>query len=161
MKRPAGLVLSLAFALVALCGPALAQTAATLSGAVSAPLTLDAATLKAFPPTAIDITFQSGSGTETGHYSGVLLWTLLQKAGLVNAPGKKTGLRHTLLVTGRDGYGVALALGEIDPNYAGKSVILAFDGGTPPVSFDHLRLLVPGDAHGGRIVKDVATIEVQ
>jgi hypothetical protein len=26
-------------------------------------------------------------------------------------------LKHTLLITGRDGYAVALAIGELDPHY--------------------------------------------
>ena len=56
---------------------------------------------------------------------------------------------------------VALALGEIDPHYAGKVVILAYQGGQPPSSAGSLRLIVPGDAHGGRNVRDVVRIEVK
>ena len=55
----------------------------------------------------------------------------------------------------------ALAAGEIDPRYEGKSVILAYEGGEPPAASAALRLVVPGDAHGGRSVRDVATIEVR
>jgi hypothetical protein len=51
---------------------------------------------------------------------------------------------------------VALALGELDPNYEGKLVILAYEGGEPPASSTALRLVVPGDVHGGRSVRDVA-----
>ena len=79
----------------------------------------------------------------------------------IDEPGKNASLRHTLLIAGRDGYAVALAFGEIDPHYEGKSVILAYAGGEPPVSFGALRLVVPGDAHGGRSVRDVAAIEVK
>jgi hypothetical protein len=75
--------------------------------------------------------------------------------------GKTRKLRYTLIVTGRDGYAVALAIGELDPLYEGKSVILAYAGGEPPVSSTTLRLVVPGDVHGGRSVRDVSTIEVQ
>lgn len=154
----------LAFSLLLTMTPAWAQSGSppTLSGAVKTPVTLDAAMLKSLPATDLDITFKSGAATETGHYTGVLLWSLLEKAGLVNEPGKNTILKHTLLVTGSDGYAAALAEGEIDPNYAGKQVILAYDGGTGgKAGFDHLRLLVPGDDHGGRSVSDVVSIEVK
>ena len=86
---------------------------------------------------------------------------MLEKAETVDAAGKNARLRHTLLITGRDGYAAALALGEIDPHYEGKQVILAYAGGEPPASFDALRLVVPGDTHGGRSVRDVAGIEIR
>jgi hypothetical protein len=132
-----------------------------LTGAVAHPLTLDAGTLQALPATTITVTFQSGSGEETGTYTGVLVWDLIQKAGMINAPGKNTALRHTITVTGRDGYAVAIAEGEFDPHYGNKQVLLAYKADGGKASFDHLRLLVPGDLHGGRAVVDVTTIEVK
>jgi len=135
--------------------PALPQ----LEGMVQAPLRLDEAMLRSLPAASIDISFLASSGTEKGHFTGVLLWDVLQKAGLVNGAGKNAQLRHAILVTGRDGYAAAIAEGEIDPSYEDKKVIIAFEGDS--VSFDHLRLLVPGDAHGGRSVSDLATIEVK
>jgi hypothetical protein len=141
--------------------PAWSGEAARLDGAVRTPIVLDEATLATFPSREIDIAFESGHGRESGHYAGVPLWSLVERAGLVNAEGKNTALRHTLLVTGRDGYAVALALGEIDPDYEGKAVVLAFTGGEPAASFDALRLLVPGDVHGGRSIRDVVRIEVK
>ena len=66
-------------------GLALAQSAGpvTISGAVKAPLTIDAALLKAANPTSISISFKTGKGVEQGDYTGVLLWDLIGKAGLV------------------------------------------------------------------------------
>jgi hypothetical protein len=55
---------------------------------------------------------------------------------------------------------VAVALGELDPDYGNKQVLLAYHSTDGSASFDHLRLLVPGDVHGGRAVRDVAKIEV-
>jgi len=40
-------------------------------------------------------------------------------------------------------------LGELDPHYEGKSVILGYAGVEPPASIEELRLVVPGDLHGG------------
>jgi hypothetical protein len=79
----------------------------------------------------------------------------------VNTPKKNASLRHPILITGRDGYAAALALGEIDPPLRGQSVIVAYAGGDPPASFAALRLVVPGDAHGGHNVRDIASIEVR
>jgi len=132
-----------------------------LEGAVKQQLVLDEAFLKSFPATTIDVTFETGQGKSSGRYTGVLLWSLLEKAGLVDQPGKNANLKHTLLITGRDGCAVALAIGELDPHYEGKSVILAYADGDPPASVAQLRLVVPGDAHGGRSVRDVAVIEVR
>jgi len=155
--------ISLALATLLFAASATQATAAdaTLSGSVTTPLTLDEATLSALPTTTISISFQSSSGTETGTYTGVLLWDLLQKAGFVNAEGKNTVLRHTLSVAGRDGYVVAVAEGEFDPKFGNKQVLLAYKAVDGKVSFDHLRLLVPGDVHGGRAVSDVVSIEVK
>jgi hypothetical protein len=132
-----------------------------LRGAVKQQLVLDEALLKSLPATTVDVTYETGEGKKSGSYRGVLLWALLEKAVPIDEPGKNASLRHTLLVTGRDGYAAALALGELDPHYEGKSVILAYAGGEPPLSFDSLRLVVPGDAHGGRSVRDVAAIDVR
>jgi hypothetical protein len=134
---------------------------ASLTGAVAMPLMLNAATLRALPATTVTLSFQSGSGEETGTYTGVLVWDLLQKAGMVNAPGKNTMLQHSLTITGRDGYAVAVADGEFDPKYGNKQVLLAYEGTDGKASFGRLRLLVPGDLHGGRAVSDVVSIEVK
>jgi hypothetical protein len=56
---------------------------------------------------------------------------------------------------------VALALGEFDPHYEGKQVLIAYAGGKPSASMSSPRLVVPGDAHDGRNVRDVATIELR
>jgi hypothetical protein len=52
-------------------------------------------------------------------------------------------------------------LGEIDLHYEGKQIIIAYAGGEPSTSMSSLRLVVPGDVHGGRNVRDVATIELR
>jgi hypothetical protein len=149
--------------LLAVIAPAVAwgEDRAVLRGSVKQELILDEALLKSLPAVTVDVTFETGDGKKSGSYTGVLLWSLLEKAVPIDEPGKNASLRHTLVIAGRDGYAVALAFGEIDPHYEGKSVILAYAGGEPPVSFGALRLVVPGDAHGGRSVRDVAAIEVK
>ncbi|HWJ74502.1 MAG TPA: hypothetical protein VNX29_15185 [Kaistia sp.] len=144
----AGLVIA------ALAGPARA-TDPVLDGAVKAAVPLTSALLSTLPAREIDLSYQTSKGIESGHYRGVLLWTLVERAGLQPLPDKNGEIRRTLLITGRDGYAAALALGEIDPQYEGKAVLLSVEkDGT-------LHLLVPGDQHGGRNVRDVVRIEIR
>jgi hypothetical protein len=142
-------------------GSAQSPEPAVVEGAVQQRLILDEAFLKSPPAITINVIVETGKGKSSASYTGVLLWSLLEKAGLVDEPRKNANLKHTLLITGRDGYAVALTIGELDPHYEGKSVILACAGGDPPASAVQLRLVVPGDAHGGRSVRDVAAIEVR
>lgn len=153
--------LAAAALLLALSSFAALAAPASLSGAVAAPLTLDQATLAALPAQTVDISFETSSGPEKGTYTGVLVWDLLQKAGLVNDPGKNSFLKHVLMITGSDGYSVAIAEGELDPKFGNKPVLLAYKSADGKTSFDHLRILVPGDVHGGRAVSDVVSIEVK
>jgi hypothetical protein len=132
---------------------------AVLQGAVKQRLILDAALLQSLPAVTVDVTFETGQGRKPGRYTGILLWALLEKAEPIDEPGLNASLRHSLL--GRDGYVVALALGELDPHYEGKQVIIAYLGGEPSASMSSLRLVVPGDVHGGRSVRDIATIELR
>jgi DMSO/TMAO reductase YedYZ molybdopterin-dependent catalytic subunit len=160
LRQSAG---GLFLALILFCGAASADSAdAMLDGLVDHPLHLSTADLAALPPTELDITFQTGHGTETTHYKGVSLWTLVQRAGLSVEPGnRRNSLHHYVLVTGRDGYAVAISMGELDPDFEGKEVILAYARDDKPLGADGLRLIVPGDKHGGRAVRDVTHLEVK
>jgi DMSO/TMAO reductase YedYZ molybdopterin-dependent catalytic subunit len=132
-----------------------------LSGAVTTPSTLSLADLKAMPAIDVTISFVTGHGSESGTYRGALLWTVLDKSGLADGPAKGARLRHTILVSGNDGYQVALSEGELDPNFEGKQVILAYaENGKDLDPADGIRLIVPGDHHGGRAVKGVVRIEM-
>ncbi|HEY4201809.1 MAG TPA: molybdopterin-dependent oxidoreductase [Devosiaceae bacterium] len=161
MYRHTAIALFSALLVLAPLGASAQSAPAKLKGEVTTPLTLDQSVLGALPKTTIDLSFETSKGKESGTYTGVLLWDLLGKAGLVNAPGNNTALRHTVMITGSDDYVVAVALGELDPKFANKQVVLAYQSSDPSVSFDHLRVVVPGDLHGGRAVKDVVSIEVK
>jgi DMSO/TMAO reductase YedYZ molybdopterin-dependent catalytic subunit len=141
---------------------AAADSGIALDGQVQKPAHLTLSDLQALPPTSVSITFATGHGQETGTYTGVLLWTLLTNVAITDSDPKQH-LRHTIFVTsGTDQYAVALSIGELDPKFEGKSVIIAYaKDGKPLDAEDGLRLIVPGDAHGGRAVKDVAHIEVK
>ena len=123
---------AMAAALLVVFAPALAlgedSRPAVLRGAVKHEIVLDEALLKSMPAVTVAVSFETGQGKKSGNFTGVLLWALLEKAGTIDAPGKNARLRHTLLITGRDGYAAAVALGEIDPHYEGKQAIVAYAG---------------------------------
>ena len=52
-------------------------------------------------------------------------------------------------------------MAEIDPEFEGKQVLLAYPMDDHAIGVGRLRLVVPGDKRGGRSVRDVARIEVR
>ena len=134
-----------------------------LDGLVQHPMTITPETLKAGPSSTVHIHYLTGHGPEDADFAGISLWDLLQQAGLAEAlTERKTRSSHYLVVTGHDGYQVVIALGEIDPDFEGKRVLIATTrNGQPLAPRDGLRLVVPGDKHGGRAVFDIAHIELK
>ncbi len=156
MKRA---LLAATLILCAFAASAQEPATVTVSGSVQHPLTLTLADLKAMPAIDVAVSQQTDRGPSQGKFRGALLWLVVDKAGLLNGAEKNGYLRHTMLVSGSDGYAAALSEGELDPKLEGKQVILAYqkDG----VALDRPCLVVPGDAHAARGVHDVVTIEVK
>jgi DMSO/TMAO reductase YedYZ molybdopterin-dependent catalytic subunit len=159
--------LALVSALLLSSAPALAAdpappTGVEVTGQVQHPARLTPADLAAMPQLEVQAEFETGHGREGGRYGGVLLLTVLDRAAAVDGPQKGSHLRHTIIVTGSDGYAVAVAMGEIDPKFEGKTVLLATSrDGKPLDPKDGVRLVVPGDCHGGRSVRDVVKVSVE
>jgi DMSO/TMAO reductase YedYZ molybdopterin-dependent catalytic subunit len=141
-----------------LASPAFAGSIA-VSGAVAKPLALSFDALRAMQAVTVAVSQQTDKGPSSGSFTGVLLWTLIQTAAPIDAPGKNAQLRHTFLVAGDDGYAAALSQGEINPKLEGKSVILAWSKDGQPLAAPEL--VVPGDAHAARRVHDVTRIVIQ
>ena len=131
----------------------------TISGTVQHPLTLTEADLKAMPAIDLTVKQQTDNGPSGGNFHGVLLWQVITKAVLIDSSEKNAYIRHTILITGKDGYSAALSEGEIDPKLEGKQVIVAYEMDGQPL--DAMRLVVPGDAHASRGVHDVVSIEIR
>jgi len=131
----------------------------TLVGAIANPGSVTEEELAHMPPVEVTVSQQTDKGPSDGKYRGVLLWTLIDRAGLVNGTDKNAYLRHTILVSGADGYAAALSEGEIDPKLEGKQVIVAYMKDAKLL--DGMQLVVPGDAHAARGVHDIAIIEVK
>jgi hypothetical protein len=103
--------------------------------------------------------FHAMGGQQTHRWSGPLLLDVLAAANVTDAPGKKTHMRHIILARGADGYIVAVAIGEIEPIGEGKQVIVATREDDKPLAAP--RLVVPGDSHLARGVRDLQGLEVQ
>jgi hypothetical protein len=140
--------------------PAAAQPSPGVSifGRIAHPRSLTAAELAAAPVVAVEVPSPK-PGAPQVKFAGALLWPLLESAGWVDLPGRKTHLQHVILVRGGDGYVVALSIAEIDPAFEGKPVIIAATQDGKPLAAPEL--VVPGDHRAGRRVHDVVGIEVQ
>ncbi len=135
--------------------PSVASTTVRLDGAVDMPATYSMAELAGLPSASVTLAIE-GHGDASGVWKGVPLLSLVQKAGL---SGKGSGLDHVIMARGTDNYAVAIAMGEIDSRFEGKSVIVAYQKDGQPVS--SLRLIIPGDSHAGRDVRDLAELTVR
>ncbi|MBX6754996.1 molybdopterin-dependent oxidoreductase [Thermorudis peleae] len=136
----------------------------TITGLVKQPGQLTPDQAKQLGSETVAVQFVSSKGTEEHRYTGVRLWAVLQQVGLqLDSTRKNDELRKYVVVTGRDGYEVVLSLGELDPNFGNRPVLLAWDEDGTPLSGDRgpFRLVVPGDQRGGRYVSGVIKLEVR
>ena len=97
------------------------------------------------------------------HYSGVLVRDIL---GLVGAPlgDSLRGKALTLVVriTGADNYAVVFALAEFDSGFSDRTIILADQQDKQPLPDNAapFRIVIPGDTHPARWVRQVKSIEI-
>lgn len=157
------ILIAIIWALV-LCGPAWAGSmpppkSVAIAGAVANPGSVTKEDLDRMSSVDVTLSQKTDKGLSQGAFRGALLWTIIDHAGLVNGPEKNAYLRHTILVTGADGYAAAISEGEIDPKLEGKQIILATTKDGVPLS--RPCLVVPGDAHAPRSVHDVVSIDVK
>jgi hypothetical protein len=119
--------------------------------------TINPAMVEELPAVAEHLLFLTQRGPTQQNYTGALLWSVLDRAQVVSGD-RGVRARRTIVVTGRDGHVAVLALAEIDPDFEGKQVLLAYRQNDKPIG---LRLVVPGDRYGGRSVSDVVRIELR
>jgi hypothetical protein len=151
-----------ALAFLVLAAPVFAaeESAIALEGRLKHPQSLDLGALRRLPSEQAQVSFQSERGTTTATYTGARLWAVIAAAGGIDDDEKGAELRHTIRVTGRDGYFIVLSTGEIAPEFGDKPALIAYarDGETAEAS---PRLVMPGDKRGGRNVRDVIAIRVE
>ena len=99
-----------------------------LGGRVQFPKNFDLNTLSQEPLTTVHDFFLTGQGTDSGTFTGVLLWDLLQEAQVITDPAQRNDLlRKAVLITGSDCYETVYAMGELVPQLGGThQVMVAF-----------------------------------
>jgi DMSO/TMAO reductase YedYZ molybdopterin-dependent catalytic subunit len=86
--------------------------------------------------------------------------------GLVGAPSgdslRGKALALVVRVTGADGYAVVFALAEFDPGFNDRTIILTDEQDSQPLPDNAapFRVVIPGDTHPARWVRQVKSIEV-
>jgi len=156
LKRAAGS----AAALFLLMGPVAAQSPVLLfEGKVKQPQRWILDDLKKMPAEHTTVSYQTDRGVVTASFTGVLLWSLIAAAGGIDDSGKSAELRHAIRITAKDDYVVVTSTGEIAPEFGGKAALVAYErDGTP---LDEFRIVMPGDKHGGRNVRDVISVRIE
>ena len=137
----------------------LAAQTIKLTGKVEHPRTVTMDELRTMPAITVKVAQLAGTRQSDASFTGTLLLPLVKSAGLVDAPGKSGPLQHVFLPRGGDDYAAAIAVGEVDPEFEGKQVILAWE--RDGKRLDTPQIVVPGDVRAGRAVHDVVEIEVR
>ena len=147
-------------ALSLVAGPAVAQSPElALEGKVRQPQHWSLEDLKKMPAEYADVSYQTDRGPVKASFTGVLLWLLIGAAGGIDDSGKNPELRHAIRITAKDGYVVVTSSGEIAPDFGAKGAIVAYERDGKPL--DDFRIVMPGDKHGGRNVRDVVSINIE
>jgi len=135
-----------------------------LGGRVQFPKNFDLAALSQEPLTTVQDFFLAGQGTDSGTFTGVLLWDLIQEAQVITDPAQKNDLlRKAVLITGSDCYETVYAMGELAPQYGGThQVIVAFKRDDQLLGDREgmARIINPGDKAGARRVMNIVRIRV-
>ncbi|MBV8713467.1 MAG: molybdate ABC transporter substrate-binding protein [Chloroflexi bacterium] len=136
-----------------------------IKGLVGNPRSFTRDDLMQLPAETVNVSFLAGQGTTQASFTGTRLLNVFDAAGGAKLPsdGNNAKLRVTVMVTGADGYQVALGWGELDPEFGGAPILLAYSQDDKPMGDKQgmARLVVPGDKRGGRYVSTVKSIEIR
>lgn len=150
---------ALVFVLLLAGAAAVQSPTVGLEGKVKTPRQFSLDDLKKLPAQHADVTFQTDHGPVTASFTGVLLWSLIDAAGGIDDPEKGAAVRHAIRVTAKDGYVMVTSTGEIAPEFGGKEALVAYERDGKPL--EDFRIVMPGDKHGARNVRDVVTISIE
>lgn len=143
------------------------STEVSVSGLVENAGTYDVERLKEFPATRVTPSPSKGHGDlmrPEREFTGVLLWSLLEDAGLTLDPAiNEHVLRRIIVARDSEGYGVVIAAGEVEPRFQNAPFVVALsdDSGGLGELDGGLRLTPPFDLAGARHVKGIASLEVR
>jgi DMSO/TMAO reductase YedYZ molybdopterin-dependent catalytic subunit len=94
-------------------------------------------------------------------YTGVSLGDVLRQAGMGSGL-HGSGQANAVVVEAPDGYRIVFAPAELDPLYTDRVIVIAWsrDGGPLPENEQPLRLIVPGEKHPARWMRQVRRVSV-
>jgi len=141
-------------------GAAGSAVSVRVEGAVDHPYTLDATELAAMPRREVTA---SGHGSPSARYEGVLLRTVLERAGVELGPALRgPRLASYVAIDATDGYRVVFALAELDSAFTTRRVLLAdrVDGRPLPADAGPMRIIVSDETRPARWVRKVSRIRV-
>lgn len=136
----------------------------TVSGLVGEARSVTLEDLGGLDQVRLPVTFGSGQGVESAVFTGPRLLDVLDVAGGPRFPaGRNAKLRTYVLVTGADGYQAVIAWGELDPEFEGEPILVAWARDDQPLGDGQgiARLVVPNDKRGGRHVATITSIEIK
>ncbi|HEY7268575.1 MAG TPA: molybdopterin-dependent oxidoreductase, partial [Dehalococcoidia bacterium] len=129
-----------------------------LRGRIDRPRDFRAQDLRALPSqtlTTAETRRRSGAAMPGREFTGVLLYSLLEDAGIQRDPNvNEDFLRRIVVAHGADGYVSVIAGGELDPRFMNGAALIS------PEDDGSMRLVVPFDRGAVRGVKALAAIEV-
>ena len=144
--------------------PIKAQTAqpamVKVSGEVITPLSLTETDLQKFAQTTVTRKDKDG---KDHIYTGVLLPTILEKAGVTLGKDLKgKNLTKYVLLGARDGYHVVFALAELEKDFTDRLVILAYmvDGKPLNETDGPFRIIVQDEKKPARCIRQLTSIVV-
>ncbi len=137
------------------------QATVKVSGEVTTPLELKLADMQLFPQTIVSRKDRDGKDHT---YSGVILATILQKAGVTLGKDLRgENLTKYVKVEASDGYQVLFALAELDKDFTDRTIILAtqVDGNPLAAGDGPFRIIVQDEKKPARCIKQVTTIKIE
>jgi len=131
-----------------------------VTGEVSKPSDFNEEALKSFKKT--EVVRKDKDGKDHA-YAGVMLSELLGKTGAtLGSELRGENLTKYILAEAIDGYQVIFALAEVDPEFAERKIILAYemDGKPLPPADGPFRIIVQGEKKPARCIKQLTSIKV-
>lgn len=132
----------------------------TVEGEVLKPLTLAVDDLAKFKQTEVKAKDRDG---KEHTFKGVRLVDVLDSAGVtLGAALRGENLAKYVLIKAADGYEVIFSLPEVDPEFAGQTILLAYqvDGHLLPKGEGPFRIVAPNDKKHARWIREISTIKV-
>lgn len=96
-------------------------------------------------------------------FQGVALRDVLISAGVPLTPLRGAAMARVVIASAPDGYRVAYAIAELDPEFTDQVILLADRRGGKPLLADTgpLQIIVPNDKRAARWIRQVNKIEVR